>query len=170
MSYFIGIILGLAGLLVAILVWNSLPTDGIGRARRLRREEAGLQGRLTEWLYWDATLQSPRVKNIDAPNQERLNRVGDRALWSVLARLQTERQVSMDEARRLLRNEVHHGAARAFLDGNMRRAMRLHWWRRYTGPAFLFIAWYYLVAMVRYGRRHLYLETLSAVLQELRKT
>jgi hypothetical protein len=169
MSFFLGSMLGIAGILFAILLWKSLPADNVGRPPRVRRQETGFQGRLTEWLYWDAPLSAPRTKDLDAPATERLARVGDRALFAALSRVQSERQVSLEEAHRLIKKHAKSPAARAFLDGRMRRATRLHWRSRYGGPPSLFVVWYYLIAVVRYGRRHLYLETLSAVLQELRR-
>jgi hypothetical protein len=169
MSFVVGTLLSLVGLLFAILVWQSLPTDGVGRPPRHRRQETGFQGRLTEWLYWDAPLQAPRMKAMGATTQERLGHVGDRALIAVLSRIAPERGVTVQDAHPLLLKEVRAGPARAFLEGRMGRAMRAYWRQRYLGPSFLFLPWYYLVAMVRYGRRHLYLETLASVLQELQR-
>jgi hypothetical protein len=170
-SYLLGSLLALAGLLFAVLLWQKLPTDGVGRPPRVRREqEGGIQGRAAHWLCWDAALDSPRQKDLHKPVQERAQQVGMRSLAAAVVRFQHERQVSLEEAHALLQKEVSSPATRAFLAGKMRRAIRIHWRYRYMGPSFLFIPWFYLVAKIRYGYRHLYLETLAAVLQELRRT
>lgn len=169
-GFLLGGLLGLAGFVFAILVWQSLPHDPVGRPARIRRRETGLHGRVSEWLYWDAPLRSPRTKNLETPAEQRLAQVGDRALSAVVGRVQTERQIPPEEAREILLKETRSPTVRAFLEGRMGRAKRLHAHTRYTGPAFLFLPWYYLVACIRYGHRHLYLDTLAAVLQEMRRT
>lgn len=169
MSFVIGILMTLGALLFSIVLWKRLPVDAIGRRARIRRKETGFHGQLTEWIYWDAPLDPPAVDEIGDASRDRSGRIGDRALLAVLHRHAAEKQVSLEEAHRLLLEKDHTARVRAFLRGKMRRAIRSHWRTRYRGPHFLFYPWFYLVAAVRYGRRHLYLESLSGILQELEK-
>lgn len=169
MSFVLGIILSLGGLLFGIVLWKKLPSDVVGKKERMRRKETGFHGQLTEWIYWDAPLDPPRINAIGDQNVDRSARIGDRALMALLHRLSAERQVSVEEAHGLLLMRARSPRDKAFLAGRMARAVRYHWYARFKGPDLLFYPWYYLVAMVRYGRRHLYLDTLSTVLQELRK-
>lgn len=170
MSFVLGMLLSIGAGVFAIVLWQKLPADRVGFRTRERRRASGFQGQMTEWLYWDATLQPPRPDDIADTKRDRSSQIADRALLAVVHRHATEHRLSLTDAHKALLKETKHPAVRAFLDGKMRAAVRHHWYFRYQGPDFLFYPWFYLIAVVRYGKRHLYLETLSAVLKELQTT
>lgn len=149
-------------------LWASLPRDPVGRADRARLKQVGLQGQLTEHLYWDALLEPPRPDRLKPPTASGGGRLADRVLWAVVSRYARTHRLGMDEAIVRLHTEVRSPAATAFLKGKMRRAVRMHWRRRFTGPSFMFVPWYYLVITVRHGRRHLWLDAMSSILKEIR--
>lgn len=165
MSYFLGIVLGLSGLVMLLVLWGKLPRDEIGRTDRRRRYQHGVQGRLSEFLYWDALLEGRHSD--DSAVAGPYTRTGDRALSMVVSRYQTENRLEREDARSGLQREVQSRAAKAFLAGDMDQAIIAHWRARYRGPRPLFRLWFHLVARIRYGHRHMYLDTLTFILQEI---
>jgi len=162
------IFLILGGLITGAIVWAKLAHDDVGRQLRQRRTQVGLQGRQTEWLYAEATLDRPDPDQLASNAAGLLARPGLRALQAVVRREAIQTNVAVQLAHQRLLQRTRSPLARAFLEGKMRRAIRIHWRSRYKGPTNLFLAWFYLVAVIRYGRRHLYLDTLAAALKELR--
>lgn len=169
MSLVIAIPLLIGVLVLGTILWPKIRHDGVGRRTRVRREPSGLQGQVAEWLYWDAAVRRPDVRRYSEPEQraEPPKEPADRALHAVVLREALERRLPMDIAYQRVKQRAKSSAARSFLNGQMGRAVRSDWQRRYRGPGALFVPWFYLVATVRYGRRHLFLETLSHVLKEL---
>jgi hypothetical protein len=156
------------GLLVGAFVWAKLVPDDVGRRLRRPRTVVGLQGRQTEWLYSEAALDRPDPDQLGSNAAGLLARPGLRALQAVVRREAIQRNLTVQLAHQRLVQQTKSELGRAFLEGRMSRAIRIHWRSRYNGPPSLFLAWFYLVAVIRYGRRHLYLDTLAAALKELR--
>lgn len=169
MSFAIGVIILVVSALVALLIWTSVGRDEVGWKPKQRRQLAGLQGRTTDWLYYEALLQAPDALRIQKEGVTAISAPSDRALNAVVAREAFARRIEGSQALARMRESHQHPLARAFLQGKMGAAMRVHWRGRYDGPDGLFVLWYYLIALPRYGRRHLFLDTLAAVLQEFRK-
>lgn len=169
MSVAVAIVVIMGSLTAGLFLWRALPPDAVGRPARIRRTSPGFQGQLTEWLYWDAELQRPRPDKLGDAAAGLPGRVADRALFAVVHRHGVQSNLQPAKALADLRTKTKNPAARAFLDGKMSRAVRLHWRNQYGGPDGLYILWFYFIAVIRYGKRHLYLDTLSAVLKELRK-
>jgi hypothetical protein len=155
-------------LLVGAFVWSKLTADDVGRRLRRPRAVVGLQGRQTEWLYAEAALDRPDPTQLSSNAAGLLARPGLRALQAVVRREALETNVTVQLAHQRLLQRTRSDLGRAFLEGRMSRAIRVHWRRRYAGPSALFLPWFYLVAVIRYGRRHLYLDALAAALKELR--
>lgn len=143
--------------------------DDVGRRLRRRKAVVGIQGRQTEWLYSEAALDKPDASLLAANATGLLTRPGLRALQAVVRKEALETNVDLPKALARLKEESTSALAKAFLEGNMGRAIRIHWRSRYRGPSSLFPFWFYLVAYIRYGKRHLYLDTLAAILQEFRE-
>lgn len=164
----VAIVLIIVAGVMGAFVWSKLVPDDVGRRLRRPRAVVGLQGRQTEWLYAEAALDRPDPAQLHANAAGLLARPGLRALQAVVRReaIQTNTTVQLAHERLLKRSKGE--LATAFLEGRMGRAIRIHWRTRFRGPSSLFLAWFYLVAVIRYGRRHLYLDTLAAALKELR--
>lgn len=169
MSLIVAIPLLIGVLVLGTILWPRVVHDGVGRRTRVRREPSGLQGQVAEWLYWDAAVRRPDVRRYADPETpaEPPKEPADRALHAVVLREALEHRLPMDVAYQRVKQRATSPAARAFLNGRVGRAIRLDWQRRYRGPDALFLPWFYAVATVRYGRRHLFLETLSHLLKEL---
>lgn len=168
MSVLVSVLLILSVLVLGPWLWTKVAVDRVGRPIRTRRGTGGLQGRLMEWLYFDAPLQKPRIKQLDELRPEANLRPADRALQAAVRQEAIEHGLGLAEAHQRLQQRFRSPLASAFLSGKMERAIRTHWRTRYRGPPRLFWPWYYLVASIRYGRRRLFLETLTATLKELR--
>lgn len=168
MNPFTAFLLIVGALVAGALLWSGVRPDTVGRRTRVRRTVAGLQGKLTDWLYWDAPLKKPNTKDLDAAPTTAALSPADRALQAVVRREALELGLAPTAAYEHLKQRVQTPVARAFLEGEMGAAVRAHWRRRYRGRPGLFYLWFYLIALIRYGKRHLYLETLSAALQELK--
>ena len=151
-----------------VLVWARVAHDKVGAKPRERKQLAGLQGRLSEWLYWDAPLDAPDLEALDDRPLTATTPPAHRALVAVVRREALDGGIPMREAYDRIRARTKTPVARAFLRGEMGDAVRAHWTSRYRGPEGLFMLWFYLVAMPRYGRRRLALETLAQALKELR--
>jgi hypothetical protein len=162
------ILLLIGGVIGGAFVWIKLQPDDVGRRLRRRKEVVGLQGRQTEWLYSEAALDRPDPKALSSDATGLLVRPGLRGLQAVVRKEALETNTTLELAHGRLRSRAKDPMLKAFLDGEMNRAIRLHWRGKYRGPPSLFLAWFYLVAVIRYGRRHLYLDTLAAALKELR--
>lgn len=158
-------------LIVAILgalIWTAIVQDEVGWRPKKRRVAAGLQGRTTDWLHQEALLTAPDPRRMREGEISQLSGPTERGLNAVISREAFQRDIPLADAYDRLHGRVKAPLLLAFLDGKMRRAVRIHWRSRYRGPDVLFLPWYYAVAYPRYGRRHLFLETLSAVLKEFR--
>lgn len=164
----LGIILGVGALIVGVFVWNKLAVDDVGRRLRRKREVVGLQGRQTEWLYAEASLDRPDPTQLASDASGLLTRPGLRSLQAVVRREALVSNLTVQLAHQRILARTKGPLGQAFLKGEMSRAIRIHWRSRYAGPPQLFLLWFYLVASIRYGRRHLYLDTLHAALKELR--
>ena len=169
MSFVIGLLLSLGGILGILLVWQMLPRDPVGPVARTRRNVTGFQGQATEWLYWDAPLTPPEPKHIDKPLQAHASGVADRLLRALVGRVAVERQVTLDKAHKALLDEAKDPRVQAFLRGKLNRAVRAHWRRGFHGPPALFPFWFYVVAYPRHGRRYLVLETLNGIMKEMQR-
>ncbi len=169
MSLIVAIPLLIGVLVLGTILWPKVTHDGVGRRTRVRRQPSGLQGQVAEWLYCDAAVRRPDVRRYaDADGRaEPPKEPADRALHAVVLREALESSLPMDVAYQRVKQRATSPAARAFLNGRVGRAIRLDWERRYHGPDALFMPWFYLVATVRYGRRHLFLETLTDLMKEL---
>ena len=154
----------------AVLLWTKLRPDPVGYRTRLRRNRSGLQGQLDEWLYWQAPLTKPPMRRVVDAEPQPGESPWLRALQTLVRREMLEADVEPAEAFGRLQARAKTPLSRAFLQGKVSRAIRLHWSTRYDGPDVLYPLWFYGVALIRYGRRHLYLDTLSAALKELRNT
>lgn len=168
MSLVVGILFILGALVLGALLWTSLVHDRVGRRERRRGEATGLQTQVAEWLRYDAAVAKPSLERLGAHTPEAPVNPADRALHAVVLREAVERNLALPKAHERLKERARSPLARAFLAGRMGRAVRIHWRSRYTGPPALFWPWFYAVATVRYGRRHMFLDTLSATLREFR--
>jgi hypothetical protein len=170
MSVVVSIVIFITVFIVGAIVWTKLQHDSVGRRQRQRRQATGLQGQVAEWLYWDAAVTKPDLKRFQKDAEEKAPTTpSDRALHAAVLRESLEANVSLAEAYERLKKRANKPLSRALLNGQLRRAIRIHWSSRYKGPESLFLPWYFLVASIRYGRRHMYLDTIAAALKELSK-
>jgi hypothetical protein len=160
----------LGAVLGGLVAWSALRPDPVGKRVRQRASQGGLQGRLDEWLYWEAPLASIRIKDPKILQQINTTNPWLRSIQSLVRRVSVEDNVDENEAFARLKKRAKTPIAQAYLRGELGRATRLHWRSRYRGRPSLFWPWYYGVALVRHGRRHMILETMSTALQELRTT
>ena len=169
MSIVLAITMILAVLVAAVFLWTKISHDAVGRRQRTRRQPAGLHSQVSEWLYWDARVAKPMLDRYAAqpkaqgPPQD----PADRALHAIVLKEALVNNITMDRAYVRIKQRTKSPKARAFMAGQMGRAVRLHWRSRFHGPDGLFVLWFYLVAGPRHGRRHLFLETISSVLKEM---
>jgi hypothetical protein len=168
MTHGLAVPLVIASLIALVVVWARVAHDKVGAKPRERKQLAGLQGRLSEWLYWDAPLDAPDLESLDDKALSATTPPAHRALLAVVRREALEGGVPLKEAYDRIRKRATSPVAHAFVRGEMGRAVRAHWSGRYAGPDGLFILWFYAVAYPRYGRRRLTLETLAQALKELR--
>lgn len=162
------IVLALGAAAAAVALWRVLPADLAAPAA----PAGGLQGRAANWLASAAPILAPEPD----PDGEGLawpasgeRSPADRVLNALVHVTMSQAGVDRRAALERLGRRARTPAARSFLTGHMRRAVRQHLRTRYRGPPALFPAWYYAVAMVRHGPRHLHLETLHAIHAELRE-
>lgn len=167
-AHAIAIPLVIASVIALVVVWARVSHDKVGAKPRERKQLAGLQGRLSEWLYWDAPLDAPDVRSLDDRALTATTPPAHRALLAVVRRESYEGGVSLEEAYERVRRRAASPVASSFVRGRLGDAVRVHWASRYRGPAGLFLLWFYAVAYPRYGRRRLTLETLAQALKELR--
>jgi hypothetical protein len=156
-----------AGVLIA-LVWKKVASDEVGDVIK-DNTGFGVQGRVADWLGDSAPLRAPR------PPQQRVRKgrpdpesPAGRALAALIREEMVLHRMDPEAAHSRLAMRAPGPVSRAFLDGRMRRAVFLHAITRFTGPAFLFWPWFTFIALVRYGRRRLYLDTVTAVVREMR--
>jgi hypothetical protein len=168
MSLAIAIPLLMIVLVVGTILWPKVRPDNVGRKNRVRRQRTGLQGQVGEWLYWDAPVAKPDLaRYAEGASADNPENPADRALHALVVRLALEQRLGMADAYQRLKSRGTDPVVRAFLNGKTGQAVRIHWQRRYRGPEALFYPWFYAIATVRYGRRHLFLETMSALLKEM---
>ena len=162
------LLLILGAVFTGAILWFRLAHDPVGYRERRRRLKAGLQGRLDEWLYWQAPLSGPPMKKLFTHEPQPGDAPWFRALQVVIRAEALRTNVEPQAAYAKLQARYRSPLALAFLRGRVRTAIQTHWRSRYGGPDALFYPWFFLVAYPRYGRRHLYLDTLSAALEEFR--
>ena len=168
MSWTAAIVIGLVVLILVVIVWKKVAHDDVGDVRRKPTPE-GVQGRVAFWLDENAPLRPPRP-----PTKPRKRGKPDpespagRALAAMMRAEMVIHQVPPDAAHQRLIARSPGPVSQAFLEGKMGRAMVLHTRSQYAGPPALFWPWFAFIAMVRYGRRRLYLDTVTHAVQEMR--
>ncbi len=159
--------LGATVVLISI-VWKKVAVDEVGEVR-YKPIQTGVQGKVAYWLAENAPLRAPRPptkkKRKGKPDPES---PAGRALAAMIRQEMVEQQLAAEAAHEHLLERAPGPVARAFLDGRMRRATVLYALTRYTGPGWLFWPWLGLIASVRYGRRRLYLDTVTHAVREMR--
>lgn len=168
MEIVLSILIGIVALFVLTFVWFKLGHDRVGKKERIRRTAAGLQGRLDEWLYWQAPLTKPPMKRLFTHEPTATDPPWLRALQTIIRAEASQSQAEPEAAYNKLLARHPSPLATSFLRGQVSKAIKIHWRGRYRGPDGLFFLWLYLIAFPRYGRRHLYLDALSAALKEFR--
>lgn len=168
MEFVFSILLIIGAIFVLAFAWFRLGHDAVGKKTRGRRTTAGLQGRVDEWLYWQAPVTRPSMKKIYSAESMPDDPPWLRALQTLVRQEVAASQAAPETAYARLVARHRAPLPQAFLKGQVRRAILLHWRRQYGGPSSLYHAWLYLVAYPRYGRRHLYLDAMSAALKEMR--
>lgn len=160
------VVLGTAILL--FLVWKKVAVDEVGVFQK-DSVGAGVQGRVAQWLEDSAPLRAPRPptkpKKKGRPDPES---PAGRALAALVREEMVVHGLGPEAAHERLIKRAGGPVPRAFLEGRMRRAVVLHAITRYTGPPWLFWPWFVLIALIRYGRRRLYLDTVTAAVKEMR--
>ena len=169
MSWVAATILGLAVVVLVAVVWRKVAFDDIGDVRRKAAPE-GVQGKVAFWLDESAPLRPPRP-----PTKPRRRRAkpdpespAGRALAAMMREEMVVHQIAPEAAHLRLITRSPGPVSKAFLEGKMGRAMLLHSRSRYRGPPALFWLWFAFIAMVRYGRRRLYLDTVTHAVREMR--
>ncbi len=168
MSWFAAVMVGLAFIVLTALVWKKVAHDDVGDVRRKVKPE-GVQGKVAFWLQENAPLRPPRP-----PTRPRKGGKPDpespagRALAAMMRQEMVLNQVAPEIAHQRLLNRSPGPVSHAFLEGRMGRAMVLHTRSLYAGPPWLFWPWFTFIAMIRFGRRRLYLDTVTHAVQEMR--
>ncbi len=159
--------LGATAVLVSA-VWKKVAVDEVGEVR-YKPIQAGVQGKVAYWLEENAPLRAPRPptkkKRRGKPDPES---PAGRALAAMIRAEMVDHQVPPEAAHQRLLARAPGPVSRAFLDGRMRRAVVLHALTRYSGPGPLFWPWLAFIASLRYGRRRLYLDTVTHAVREMR--
>jgi hypothetical protein len=168
MDIALSVVVGLVALGVIAFAWVKLSHDPVGKKKRQRRETSGLQGRVDDWLYYQAPTTRPAMKKLFNVESTPNDPPWLRALQTVVRAEVATTSAAPEAAYGQLLARHRGPLVQAFLRGQPSKAIRLHLRRRYAGPDPLFFVWMYLLAYPRYGRRHLYLDALSAALKELR--
>jgi hypothetical protein len=168
MDFIISMLLIIGACFVLAFAWFKLSHDPVGKKQRARRTSAGLQGRVDEWLYWQAPVTKPPMKKIYNAEPMPTDPPWLRALQTLIRQEAAGSNVAPEAAYAKLVARHRAPLPQAFLKGQVQRAIRTHWRRQYRGPDGLFFVWLYLVAYPRHGRRHLYLDSMSAALKEMR--
>lgn len=149
-------------------VWKKIAVDEVGEVR-YKPIQSGVQGKVAYWLQENAPLRAPRPparrRKKGRPDPES---PAGRALAALIRQEMVEHQVAPEPAHERLLTRAPGPVSRAFLDGRMRRAVVLYALTRYSGPAPLFWPWLAFIASVRYGRRRLYLDTVTHAVREMR--
>lgn len=168
MSALLAGLLLLATLVLLAFVWRKVAIDEVGDVR-IDRIGIGVQGRVAQWLNDSAPLRAPRpptrTRRKGRPDPES---PAGRALAALIREEMVMHRLAPEGAHERLVQRAPGPVSRAFLEGRMRRAVFLHAITRFTGPPWLFWPWFSLIALVRYGRRRLYLDTVTAVVREMR--
>lgn len=168
MSALAATVIGIATGVIVVIVWRKVAKDEVGTPP-LRPSPDGVQGKVAYWLDETAPLRPPRP-----PSKPRKKGKADpespagRALAAMLREEMVRNRMGPDAAHEHLLNRSPGPVSHAFLTGRMRRAMILHTRSQYAGPPALFWPWFALIAMVRFGRRRLYLDTVTHAVREMR--
>lgn len=168
MDFIVSMLLIIGSCFVLAFAWFKLSHDPVGKKLRGRRTSAGLQGRVDEWLYWQAPVTKPPMKKIYNAEPMPTDPPWLRALQTLVRQEAAATNAAPEVAYGQLVARHRGPLAQAFLKGQVQRAIRTHWRRQYRGPDSMFFVWLYLVAYPRHGRRHLYLDSMSAALKEMR--
>lgn len=168
MSVVLAILLMLGTIVLLAVVWKKVAIDEVGDVR-IDHVGVGVQGRVARWLNDSAPLRAPRpptkVRKKGRPDPES---PAGRALAAMIREEMVTHRLPAEAAHSRLLQRANGPVSRAFLDGRMRRAVFLHTITRFTGPPWLFWPWFTFIALIRYGRRRLYLDTVTAVVREMR--
>lgn len=163
-----GLTLFTAFILVAI-AFKKVAADEVGVVEK-ETVGFGVQGRVAKWLSDAAPLRAPRPptkpKKKGRPDPES---PAGRALAALIREEMVIHRLAPEAAHDRLVKRAPGPVSRAFVEGRMKRATTLHAITRYTGPQGLFWPWYAFIASVRYGRRRLYLDTVTAAVREMRQ-
>lgn len=155
-------------LFLGFLVWFRLRPDPVGRRTRVAKEQAGIHGRVDEWLFWRADIGRPPMKRVTDTSPDPPDNPWLRAVQAVVREESHRGGSGLQEAYDALRARHTSALTRAFLRGRVHAAIWAHGRSRYRGPSPLYPLWFYGVAYPRYGRRYLYLDALAHALQEIR--
>ncbi len=167
--------LWLAGLLILATIamlaftWKKVAIDEVGVVKK-DTTGVGVQGRVAKWLGDAAPMRAPRPPSKrpkkGKPDPES---PAGRALAALIREEMVIHRMGPEDAHERLKHRAPGPVSRAFLDGRMQRAVYLHTITRFTGPPALFWPWFSFIALPRYGRRRLYLDTVTAVVKEMRQ-
>ncbi len=168
MSVALAIILILATITLIAFAWKKVATDEVGDVI-IDRAGFGVQGRVAKWLRDSAPMRAPRPPS-DRPKKGRPDpeSPAGRALAALIRQEMVIHRLDPEAAHARLQERAPGPVSRAFLDGRMRRAVFLHTITSFRGPQVFFWPWFLFIALVRYGRRRLYLDTVTAVVREMR--
>lgn len=168
MSVFLASMLMLATIIMLSIVWKKVAIDDVGDVK-VDHMGVGVQGRVGKWLRDTAPLRAPRPPT-QKPKKGRPDpeSPAGRALAALIREEMVIHRLDPEGAHEQLVERAPSPASRAFLEGRMNRAVYLHTITRFRGPTGLFWPWFIFIALVRYGRRRLYLDTVTAVVRELR--
>ncbi len=168
MSAVLATLLILATIVLLAIAWKKIAVDDVGDVI-VDTVGVGVQGRVARWLRDSAPMRAPRPPAQRAkkgrPDPES---PAGRALAAMIREEMVIHRLAPDAAHNRLLERAPGPVSRAFLDGRMNRAVFLHTITRFTGPPVLFWPWFTFIALVRYGRRRLYLDTVTAVVREMR--
>lgn len=168
MSWFAAVTLGLAVFVMVMIVWRKAAHDDVGDYIA-KIDPEGVQGKVAFWLKENAPLRAPRP-----PTQRRRRAKPDpespagRALAAMLREEMVVNQITPEAAHQRLTARSPGPVSTAFLGGHMGRATILYARSRFAGPPWLFWPWFFFIALVRFGRRRLYLDTVTHVVREMR--
>lgn len=168
MGWFAAIMIGLLTFALVVVVWRKVAHDDVGDVRR-RVDPEGVQGKVALWLEENAPLRPPRPptkpRRRGRPDPES---PAGRALAAMMRREMVTQQITPEAAHQRLIARSPGPVSQAFLQGKMGRAMVLHTRSLYAGPPWSFWPWFAFIAMVRFGRRRLYLDTVTHAVQDMR--
>ncbi len=168
MSALLATLLILATIVVLAIAWKKVAVDDVGDVI-VDNVGFGVQGRVAKWLRDTAPMRAPRPP-AQRPKKGRPDpeSPAGRALAALIREEMVLYRLAPEAAHGRLVERAPGPVSRAFLEGRMNRAVFLHTITRFTGPPLFFWPWFTFIALARYGRRRLYLDTVTAVVREMR--